>query len=384
MANNSKENAITKAQGVSFLAIDPYHERLIESPVERTQAGRDWVRWGEKNTYPLYLEGLSAECTTLRTIQLGLVDYVCGNSVSVEGGVLPADALDGKHLTPNELALECARDAAKIGGFAWEMIPNAKGELAALVPMRFKYIRLNKEGDVVYYSEKWQRGVAEYIVYPRWNGAFPRDEKTGEYLPCVYYVKCWGDAVYPEPLYAAAVKACETERGIDEFHLGNLERGFMGSYLINFCNGAIPNDEQKREIERNVQQKFGGASNAGRIMLNFADDKDHIAVLQKMEVADFADKYDTLSKWCRQQIFTSFRAAPVLFGIPTDNNGFSVDDYENAFRLFNRTIVHPLQEKICAAFAKVTGGTMAIEPFTLEGAEQTAGGEGANTNAVGE
>lgn len=380
MANNT--TPISAEKSLSFLAISPYRERLIERPTEKVQAGKDWLRWGEKNTYPLYLESLSAECTTLRSVQNGLVDYVVGNGVIVQGGPLAPDALDGRHLLPRELVEASAKDAARLGGVAWEMIPNAKGELAALVPMHFKHIRLNKEGDVVYYSEKWNKGVPNIIVYPRWSGAFPRDEKTGEYLSCVYYFKCWGDGVYPEPLYAAAIKACETERGIDEYHLGNIERGFMGSYIINFCNGAPPSDEVKREIERDVNQKFAGASNAGRIMLNFAENKDHLAVLQKMEVADFADKYATLAKHTRQQIFTSFRAAPVLFGIPTDNNGFSVDDYENAFRLFNRTIVRPLQERICEAFEKATGGTMTIEPFTLDGAEQAAGGGTGNGTEV--
>lgn len=371
MANNSTIDP----QRVSFLAISPYKERLIERPTEKVQAGRDWVRWGDKNTYPLYLEGLSADCTTLRTIQLGLVDYVVGNGVQIEGGALDAKSIDGRHLTPAELVEVTAKDAARLGGFAWELIPNANGELAAIVPMKFKYIRLNKEGDVVYYSEKWQKASPEILVFERWSGEFPYDTKEDKYKSAVLYVKCWGDAIYPEPLYASAVKACETERGIDEFHLGNIERGFMGSYIINFCNGAPPTDEIKRQIERDVNQKFAGATNAGRILINFADNKDHLAVLQKLEVSDYGNKYETLSEHIRQQLFTCFRANPNLFGIPTAQ-GFNAEEYESAFKLFNRTIVHPLQEKICMAWTKATGGTMTIEPFTLDGSEQNAGGTG--------
>lgn len=377
MANSDN---IAQEQRVSFLAIDPYRERLIERPTETRMAGRDWMKWGDRNTYPLYLESLSAECTTLRTIQMGFVDYVCGNGVTVGAGVLNPDAIDGRNLLPRELVEATARDIARIGGFAWELIPNMKGELAALVPMHFKFIRLNKEGDVVYYSEKWQKGLQDILVYPRWGGAFPRDEKTGEYLPCVMYVKCWGDNVYPEPLYASALKECETERGIADFHLGNIERGFMGSYVINFCNGAPPSDEIKKELERDVNQKFAGASNAGRILLNFAQDKDHLAVLQKMEVADYGEKYATLSKHCRQQIFTCFRANPNLFGIPTESNGFNSEEYESAFKLFNRTIIRPVQQRICEAWAKTTAGVMTIEPFTLDGGEQAAGGTGTGNN----
>lgn len=381
MANSKKTTAATEqGRSMAFLALKPYLERTIITPREEVVAGADWVRWGDKNSYPQYLEGLSAECTTLRTIQMGLIDYIGGNGTTVEG--MPEDNIDGHGMTARELVRATGKDIARLGGWAWELIPDKNGDLAEVHPMRLKYVRTNKEGDVVYYSEKWTSarstgGVIDALVYPRWSGAFARDPKTGAWRSAVLLVKCWGDNVYPEPIYAAAVKCCEIERGVDEFHLGNLERGFMGNYIVNFCNG-IPTDPEKAEIEKNINQKFAGTGNAGRILMNFAVDKDHLATIAKMDVADFADKYATLVKHCRQQIFTSFRAAPVLFGIPTDNNGFSVDDYDNAFRLFNRTIVRPLQELICEAWEKATGGAMTIEPFTIEGAEEAAG-EGTTT-----
>lgn len=369
-----EKNNKTGEAAMSFLAIAPFRERTIIAPTEAVVSGKDWIRWGDKNLYPSYIEGLSAGCTTLRSIQQGLVDYVAGNGVEAQG-FAGGEYLDGKRLTPRGLVEATARDIAKLGGAAWELIPDRNGNLARIVPMRLRWVRLNKEADVVYYSEKWDKsatGGSDLLVYGTWQGAFPRDEKTGEWQPAVLLLRCWGDDTYPTPVYAAAAKACETERGIDEFHLGNLERGFMGSYIVNMCNG-IPADEVKAQIERDWQQKFGGASNAGRVLFNYAVDKDHLAVLQKMEVADFADKYDTLAKHCRQQIFTAFRANPNLFGIPTEDNGFNSEEYESAFKLFNRTIVRPIQERICEAWTLATGGTMSIDPFTLEGAEGAAG-----------
>ena len=96
-----------------------------------------------------------------------------------------------------------------------------------------------------------------------------------------------------------------------------------------------------------------------------------MAVLQKMEVADYGDKYETLSKHCERRIFTAFRANPNLFGVATESNGFNSEEYEQAFKLFNRTMVQPIQRKIVAGFDKVLGqeGLVSIEPFTLEGRE---------------
>ena len=143
----------------------------------------------------------------------------------------------------------------------------------------------------------------------------------------------------------------------------------MGSYVINFNNGA-PTQEMKREIERDVNEKFAGKSNAGRIMLSWNDSKDVEPTVQRLEQDDFGQRYKSLAGHCRQQIFTAFRANPNLFGIPTENLGFSEEEYDSAFRLYNRTAVRPVQRVICEAFERIYGqpNVITIAPFTLDGA----------------
>lgn len=82
---------------------------------------------------------------------------------------------------------------------------------------------------------------------------------------------------------------------------------------------------------------------------------------------DYGDRYDSLAKRSRQQIFTAFRANPNLFGIPTENLGFSQEEYDAAFRLYNRTQIMPVQKLICRSIGKIFGDQnyMTIEPFTL-------------------
>ena len=70
----------------------------------------------------------------------------------------------------------------------------------------------------------------------------------------------------------------------------------------------------------------------------------------------------------RQKIFTAFRANPNLFGIPTESLGFSQEEYESAFRLFNRTMIRPAQKLIADAYEKIYGraGVLTIIPFSME------------------
>ena len=171
---------------------------------------------------------------------------------------------------------------------------------------------------------------------------------------------------YPIPRYSGAIKSCEIERHIDDLHLNSLENGFMPSYIINFLNG-IPEDSQKDEIEKNVTEKFCGSSNAGRVLLNFANGEENAAKVEKLEVSDFADKYKAAADRSREQIFCSFQAIPQIFGLMTAATGFSEQEFKEAYKLYNSTVVRDQQRVIGDAFDKIFGtkNSISITPFVL-------------------
>ena len=234
------------------------------------------------------------------------------------------------------------------------------------------FLRSNKENTVFYYSENWNKGGRkDVIVYPAfspnldWNAL--SDEERSRHASSILYVKRSNKRTYPVPCYAAAVKACEIERCIDDFHLNAINNGFTGSYIINFNNG-VPDDKIKEEIEDSFNEKFSGHENAGRIGFSWNPNKESVTTIEKVDVVDFGEKYKSLESNSRQKIFTAFRANPNLFGIPTESLGFSSEEYESAFRLFNRTMIRPVQMMIADAYDKIYGqkGVLTIEPFSLD------------------
>lgn len=173
--------------------------------------------------------------------------------------------------------------------------------------------------------------------------------------------------VYPVPSYNASIIACELEKAINEFHLNSINNGFMSNLVINFNNGQ-PNDEQKEEIERDVNEKFSGYQNASRILISYNDSTENATTIERLNSDDFDEKYKSLAERSKTQIFTAFRANPNLFGIPNENNGFSKEEYESSFNLYNRTAVRPRQAELVDAFDKIFGvkGSLTITPFALE------------------
>lgn len=145
----------------------------------------------------------------------------------------------------------------------------------------------------------------------------------------------------------------------------------MSNLIINFNNGQ-PNDEQKKEIERGINEKFSGHQNAGRILISYNDSDDNKTTIERLNDDNFDEKYSALAERSRQQIFTAFRATPNLFGDPSASTGFNEQEYESSFKLYNRTVVRPIQAEIIDSFDKILGmkGSVAVAPFTLDGTNE--------------
>lgn len=368
--NNSRRSAF------SFAAIDSYLETNIVSPVEKVLAGRDMVEWGTRNAYPDYLLDLYNNVPTLRSIINGNIDYVAGDDVTI----MPLQEeftnqeMNRRGDTIREQVKDIAKDFEIYGGFALQVIRNLAGEVAEVYYIDMRYLRTNKEGDVFYYSEKWGKSSrTDMVVYPaflpkiEWEKL--SDEERNRHASSILFVKNVHTQVYPAPLYAASVKACEIERLIDEFHLSDINNHFVSSAIINFNNGD-PGQEIKSEIERDFNEKFCGASNGGRVAFSWNPNKESATDIVEFKMEDFGERYKALSQHSRTQIFTSFRAIPLLFGLTSEaNTGFSTEEFEQSFKLYNRTQIQPVQRMICDAYDKIYGqrGVLTIRPFSLGG-----------------
>ena len=367
---------------VAFAALDPYIESNIVTPKETPVHGKEYIEWGDMNAYPDYLYSLAESVPTLRSIINGTVDFIAGDEVTI----LPINPawepgqMNGRGDTIAQQVADLGRDDMTIGGFAIQVIRGRDGRPCETYYIPIRFLRANKECDVFYYCEDWGKkyGKKDVIVYPafipgleeKW---FELDEKQrNAHASSILFVKGDKTRTYPLPPYAAAVKACETERMVDEYHLNAVANGFNPSMIINFNNGT-PTDQMKEQIEADLEEKFSGPSNAARFLISFNTNKESATTFEVPQITDFGEKYKALADTCRERIFNSFRAYQNIFGLSTAT-GFSIEEFESAFKLYNRTMVRPVQRQIADAYDKIYGqkGVLNIKPFTLDGTtEQT-------------
>lgn len=359
---------------VSFAAIDQYVETNIVLPTEKV-TNRDFVEWGKGNNYPGYLLDLYNNVTTLRSIINGNIDFVTGDDVTI----LPLGDrfADGIMNTRGDLITDIVRDLAKdynlYGGFALQIIRDHNGDVAEIYYIDMRFIRSNKENDVFYYNEHWEKGGRkDVIIYPKFlrnlDWASLTDDERNRHASSILFVKNVHTQVYPAPMYAASVLSCEIEKAISQYHWNSLNNNFCPDIIINFNNGD-PGDEIKEEIVSDLEEKFSGYQNGKRFMVSFNKDRMSAVTIDAIKTDDFSERYKALEESCRRQIFAAFRAQPLLFGLNSDvSTGFSTDEFEQSFKLYNRTQIRPVQRLIADAFDMIYGskGVLTIKPFSLE------------------
>lgn len=157
------------------------------------------------------------------------------------------------------------------------------------------------------------------------------------------------DMPYPTPLVYPILQSVQTLNSIDDWHVNEITNGFSSQVMISLCNG-IPSEEERNEIEEGIFSKYAGAENAGRIVLNFCDDLEHSAKVEAVPITDYQARFESLTKYCVNQIYSIFHITPSLLGLVEGlSTGFNDVEYRSQLCLFNHFTIKPLST-LCKRF----------------------------------
>lgn len=340
--------------------------KVIPTFIEK-ETGKPYLNYGNDNKFPNYLWELYLRSAVLQSIINGTADYTGGNGIIYSENPLVQrlkDNANGDGETLEDVLKKITIDYLIFGGFALQVIYNKLGEINELYWLDFRNVRRDKEGEKIYYSDDWVRHSNDYLTYDIFNP----DKKKGT---SVFYFKGHiSRGVYPIPRYNGALSAIETSTEISKFHLNSILNNFSGNFIINFNNGQ-PSVDVQEEIERKIRDKFSGADNAGKFLLAFNDSKENGVTVERIQDDNFDKKYDALRESTFKEIFVAFRAIPQLFGYSLEGTAFNKQEFTEAFQLYNKTTVEPIQKDLKRTFDKIFGVDNSIEiiPFNLEEGE---------------
>ena len=332
------------------------------APIVQEVRGRDYIEYGTddwKNLYPQFLIDLYYNSSTHSAIINGTAEMIAGEDIIVDEDDTNLESYvklkkflrhANSHESLHQVIKKIAFDFKLQGAYAIHVVWNReRTEIAEIyhVPVeRVRAGRPNEFGkvDTYYISSDWGNvrankpyPVAAFNVNDRTAGS--QLIYTGSYSPNM--------DVYHTPDYIAANNWALVDQKVAEFHLNNIENGFSGSYFVSFANG-IPTQEERHQIEQSLTEKFTGASNSGKFVLTFSDDRSRVPEITPISVSDADKQYLALQELLVQNILTGHRVtSKTLLGIDSAN-GFSssADELLNAANFYQNTVIRPFQLNI--------------------------------------
>lgn len=327
----------------------------ISAQEKESQGG--WIDYGDKNMFAEYCIELSEQSPVHGSLVRSISQMIAGKTItSKDVGaaslLLSLGIVDANNNTANDLELH--------GGFYWEVIFDMKGEPHSIEHLPFECCRIgvNKAtGEVngIWFSKDW-KNIRKKRNVPKFIPLFDGKKQEGMSRQALYSFKNSTSAsYYGKPDYISSLNYIEMSRQLSVFHVNNIQNGLFPSFVVNLNNG-IPEtieemDAQKREIEKNIS----GASNAGKFIVTFNENRDRSAEFIPFPTNDNDKVYQLYEETCTRQIMMSHRVtSPLLFGIREGGGlGSNKDEMETALKIFNEQVVNPSQQLITAAAEEI-------------------------------
>jgi len=338
--------------------ISVIHLAEFNLPQVTETTNKDWIQFGTDNMYPQYLLELYNGSSINNAIIKGVSAMIYGEGLdATDRGDSNEHKEQWLRLTSllghsQKDLLKCLAFDLKLFGMCYvnTIWNKPRTKIVEMYHIPAQYIRSGKTdgyGNVneYYYSADWTNTRKHK---PRTYKAFDEKDRTSasqvlcikDYSPGSYY--------YSLPDYQGSTSYIQLDMEIAQFHLSNIKSGMFPSLAVNFANG-IPSHDERKTIERQINSKFGGSGNAGKILITFNDGKDTAPEIVPISSNDNADSYQFLSTETTRKVLTGHRVtSPLLFGVKGDGSGFgnNADELRDSFSLFMNSVVKPMQNTI--------------------------------------
>jgi DNA-binding Lrp family transcriptional regulator len=333
-------------KNLAYLTLEK-HTRLELSEYEFN----GYVRWGKSNDYPKFLLELYEQDADHAAIVNSKAAYLWGkglkavNSEQEQAAKLFLEKANPKE-TWSQLGKKISKDLEFIDGVFLNVITDLLGNPLYYYHLPIAGCRLNKESDILYFSNDWDNlylnPVSEYRLYQKGlKGSF--------FMYFKYYkpTKNKISGLYPEPNYKACLKDICADTEIGNFNYNFIANGFSAGTIVTFYNGE-PTAEVRAKIREKVEDKHTGTDNAGSTVINYVDKDGKAAEVTAINVNDLDKKFEVSAKRALQKKLTGHRVTnPQLFGIRQEGTVFSAkSELRDSFELFLNNYTKPRQEEL--------------------------------------
>jgi hypothetical protein len=309
--------------------------------------------YGHDDFFDAVTVGYNASTTNAACVE-GIADLIFGKGLYSKNESFNEIL---QKLIPQEETKRVAFDLKLFGNAAYQVYwDDTHTKIKKLYHVPVQTLRAEKLYDQpriqnYFYCTDWndQRKVRDKKKIPAFGTSSEKMEILWlkNYSPNLYY--------YSLPDWVSALQYSVVEGELSNLHLNNIENGFLPMVMLNM-NSGVPAPEERQTIEDLLYAKFTGTKNAGKFMLSFNDDPTTKPTIDVIQIDNLHEKFQYVAEYAQDRILVAHRVtSPLLFGIRTQNNGFSSqsEEMKTAFSIMQSMTIAPFQNVILNALDMV-------------------------------
>lgn len=329
-----------------------FRDYSIDQPYVEKTTRNGWIRFGYDNLYPKLVLDLVNNSPLQKAILESKKTYIMGAGL---------EKTEANIYTPNmfeswqDLLDKCATDYVYFKAFAVQAILNESGNRFSFYHQPVDQVRFAQynERNIIekaYLCTDWSRAQRNrnVVEIPMFGTETPTKGQPyllyfKDYQPDNYY--------YAVPDFMAAANYIAADGALSQYYNNYIRNNFSANLAIRFP--VEPTEEKKQELYDNLIKSFGGAENAGNILLLFGENG-VIPEINAIESVN-ADLYNSVVDIIKTAIISANRlTSPVLAGIGT-STGFSSksDELIAAYTQYKLTVIADDRKFLVDGFNKM-------------------------------
>lgn len=325
-----------------------------KQPLFREVKSKAWITYGDDDQYPSYLLNLYNKSAKHNAIISNKVKYVMGKGFGVSDKAYAdihknssaykfINSINSNGEDIDEVGIKCAIDLELYGGFYLEIIWNKARQIGNISHCDYLKLRSNYDNSKFYYRKDanfYTKNQADLII-----NAFDPENPVGKQI--LYYKDYRpGMNTYTLPSYIGALNYIEADILVGAHTFTNAAAGFMPSKLINFNNGE-PDEDQKRKIEKRIDDKFLGVGGKKTILSFNANPATAPTVIDLGQSDLSKEDFSVVDNLISQNIYAGHQiTSPILFGIKEAGQLGGRNEMREAYEIFHNIYANSQQQKL--------------------------------------
>lgn len=337
------------------------------TPVILEKKNKDYIFYGEKNDYPVFIDNLYKKQAEHGAIIKSKVKYIFGKGLNIKETQDPrAKAFlerANRFESWNDVFFKTVRPFELLNGFAWQIIWSLGGQSFEVYSISFSKLRVSKDRKKVYYCDDWSCSRPEshesFCSFDMFNPNIRTGTQIYYYTVAEENVREYDD-VYPVPEYCQVITNICTDIAVSEFQNSLAENGMTAQGMLSLFNGE-PTEDEKKKYAKLFNANHTGPNRAGRIIFNFADPNTQGAEWTTFQTSDLDKQFELISKTNQEKIVTGHQVPnKSLVGIAVEGALGNRTEIVNSYEQFCNTYIEPRQNiildqiKYIASFAGIS------------------------------